>query len=383
MASYERTLEDTLEAKLEALTYITANSVPVLNWGDVTSDTAYPCVSVRVQPRERLAPNADYYRLTCEVVAYRYMQDDKNQVTSGKALDEIFAEISNWAHGLGSDRPHLVFSDGEYLSGTASVSDPIYRATNGDGRAWTVSIYIKPSSNTSAKQTILGYGNAFGGIAEIYYDGTDGQKNVTLKYGKTSQYLQMTTLANSVTVGAWNHIMITFDGGTTGLDAGAVSDYYGRFKIFVNGIPAATTNSTPSNGYGGSISDTAFILGKFLDTHLEDEFGLDEFAWWDSDVSGNLSTIYNGGKPHDLGLLATAPMNYWKLGHDDALPVVPDDIGSHDLASTNMTDGDNIKGLITGLPFVVDGVVNVAGIEDISDGIHSKGVSFEIYDTIA
>ena len=98
--SVERALEDTLEGLVEGLTYITANSVPVLNWGDVSADTVYPCVSVRVQPRERIAPNADYYRLVCEVVAYRYMQDDKNQTTSGKALDEIFAEISTWAHGL-------------------------------------------------------------------------------------------------------------------------------------------------------------------------------------------------------------------------------------------------------------------------------------------
>ena len=33
MASYERTLEDTLEAAVEALTYITANSVPVAYTG--------------------------------------------------------------------------------------------------------------------------------------------------------------------------------------------------------------------------------------------------------------------------------------------------------------------------------------------------------------
>ena len=44
MASYERTLEDTIEALVEGLTYITANSVPVLNWGDVSADTAYPCI---------------------------------------------------------------------------------------------------------------------------------------------------------------------------------------------------------------------------------------------------------------------------------------------------------------------------------------------------
>ena len=100
MASYERTLEDTLEAAVEALTYIAANSVPVLNWGDVTADRVLPCVSVRVQPRERIAPNADYYRIVCEVVAYRYMGDDPNQITSGKSLDEIFEDISTWAHGL-------------------------------------------------------------------------------------------------------------------------------------------------------------------------------------------------------------------------------------------------------------------------------------------
>jgi len=101
--STERALEDTMEAQIEALTYISDNGVPVLNWGDVSADTAYPCVSVRVQPRERIAPNADFYRLPVEVVAYRYMQDDKNQTTSGKALDDIFSEISTWAHGLDKD----------------------------------------------------------------------------------------------------------------------------------------------------------------------------------------------------------------------------------------------------------------------------------------
>lgn len=98
--SYERALEDTLEAALEALTYIAANSVPVLNWGDVSADTTYPCVSVRVQPRERIAPNDTKYRLLVEVIAYRYMEDDTNQTTSGKSLDEIFAEISTWQQGL-------------------------------------------------------------------------------------------------------------------------------------------------------------------------------------------------------------------------------------------------------------------------------------------
>lgn len=100
MASYERTLEDTLEGLIEALSYISVNSVPVLNWGDVTNDRALPCVSVRVLPRERIAPNDTKYRLRVEVVAYRHMGDDPNQTTSGKALDDIFEAISTWAHAL-------------------------------------------------------------------------------------------------------------------------------------------------------------------------------------------------------------------------------------------------------------------------------------------
>ena len=100
MASYERTLEDTLEAAVEGLTYISTNSIPVLNWGDVTADRALPCVSVRVNNRERIAPNADFYRLVVEVVAYRHMGDDPNQTQSGKALDEIFDSISDWAYAL-------------------------------------------------------------------------------------------------------------------------------------------------------------------------------------------------------------------------------------------------------------------------------------------
>jgi len=96
MASYERTLEDALEAEVEALTYIAANSVPVLNWDDQSADRVLPCVTVRVQPRQRIAPNADYYILLVEVVAYRHRGDDANQTVQ----DAIYDDLATWAQAL-------------------------------------------------------------------------------------------------------------------------------------------------------------------------------------------------------------------------------------------------------------------------------------------
>ena len=124
MASYERTLEDTLEAAVEGLTYISTNSVPVVNWGDVSADRALPCVSVRVNPRERVAPNADFYRLVVEVVAYRHMGDDPNQTASGKALDEIYEDINVWAYALTAA---TISADGIVgIQGIEEINDSIH-----------------------------------------------------------------------------------------------------------------------------------------------------------------------------------------------------------------------------------------------------------------
>ena len=81
---------------VSALTYITANSIPVRNWDDQDDARAFPCVTVMVAPRERIAPNADFYRLTVEVIAHRYRGDDPNTT----ALDAIYNDIADWANAI-------------------------------------------------------------------------------------------------------------------------------------------------------------------------------------------------------------------------------------------------------------------------------------------
>ena len=97
MASPEITLQGTIKAAVAALTYITANSVPVRNWDDSDDARALPCVLVRVLPRERIAPNAPYYKMPVEISCLRHRGDDPN----GTGQDSIYAEISTWANGSG------------------------------------------------------------------------------------------------------------------------------------------------------------------------------------------------------------------------------------------------------------------------------------------
>ena len=41
---------------------------------------------------------------------------------------------------------------------------------------------------------------------------------------------------------------------------------------------------------------------------------VDELAIWDSDQSGNVSSIYNNGTPFDLSTLGTQPKHWWRMG---------------------------------------------------------------------
>ena len=69
---------------------------------------------------------------------------------------------------------------------------------------------------------------------------------------------------------------------------------------------------------------------------------IDEAAIWDSALtSGNVTTIYNSGQPADLTSLS--PVAWWRMGEDASFNTnwtIPDQIGSNDGTSANMTVDD-------------------------------------------
>ena len=120
-ASEERTLENAIITALDLLTYIAANSIPVRNWDDQDDTRAFPCVTVQVSPRERIAPNASFYRLPVSVNCYRHRGDDPDQAV----LDLIYNEVVDLANAI--DAASDFSMDGiTYNPGTEEMQDAIH-----------------------------------------------------------------------------------------------------------------------------------------------------------------------------------------------------------------------------------------------------------------
>ena len=228
-----------------------------------------------------------------------------------------------------SNTKSVNFSNQDYLGANAGqVEDVLGRSGNGSGSgdAWTIAFWYKASSDNQG-QTIVYYGNndvTNNGFLELRQTNSSGQKRLRLRYGSNNNYVQLTTAAGSLTAGTWQHIVVTYDGGTTGASSGSLSDYYGRFSIYIDNS-VQTTNNTHSNfGYSGSIVGQNWRVGRFASGSHMRQTRVDELALFDSDQSANVSDIYNSGVPFDLSTLGTQPKHWWRMGDGDTYPYLQD-----------------------------------------------------------
>ena len=242
-----------------------------------------------------------------------------------------------------SNTRSVVFNNNEYVDATATTSHPLYRAANGSGSgdAWTLMLWVKPGSSNNQNQTLLYFGGdttSEAGVALHYKGNSDGIK---LTYGSSFNYLQLVTPTNSLTVGSWHQIVVTYDGGTTGVASNAISNYYGRFQIWIDGVSQSTTNSHANYGNSSSVPADLFRIGRErTGQYLRNDTRIDEVAIWASDETTNVASIYNSGTPHDLTALGSSPAHYWRMGDGDTYPTLQDNVGSLDLTMNNMASND-------------------------------------------
>ena len=240
------------------------------------------------------------------------------------------------------------FNNNDYLGANAALLDSaLGRATNGGGSgdAWTVSCYFKPGTSSNASQTIFYFGAndvANNGQLQIKYNGS--LNRVEFRYGSNNNRLNLVTSSNSLTVSQWSHIMVTYDGGSTGSSSASLSSYYGRFSIYIDGVLQSTTNSHSNYGYTGSISGQNLRTGRWNSgQNLRNSCKVDELAVWDSDQSANISSIYNSGTPFDLTTLTPSPSHWWRMGDSDNYPTIQDKIGTAHFSMYNMTVADIVS----------------------------------------
>jgi hypothetical protein len=244
-----------------------------------------------------------------------------------------------------SNTKSINFSNQDYLGANAALLDAeLGRSGNGSGSgdAWTISLWYKASTDNQG-QTILYFGNndiANNGYLELRQVNASGGKRLRLRYGSNNNYLQLATPAGSLTTGTWQHILVTYDGGTTGSSSADLSDYYSRFTIRINDTVQSTSNTHSNYGYTGSIVGQNFRLGRLVSGNSMRQARVDELAIWGSDQDSNHSDIYNSGTPFDLDTLTTSPDHWWRMGDGDTYPNIQDNVGTATFVMYNMTAAD-------------------------------------------
>ena len=244
-----------------------------------------------------------------------------------------------------SNTKSVHFSNGEYMQATASLlAGALGRTGNGAGAsdAWSIAMWFKPSAAVQG-QTVFYFGDSDvtnGGYIQVMQLNNGGAKALRLRYGSNNNCLRMQTTYGSITSGQWHHVLITYDGGTTGASSADMADYYGRFKVYVDGVVQTRSDSHVNYGYTASVDADNCRMGRFASGNYMRDCRVDEFAVWDSDQSGNVADIYNSGATHDLSLLTNPPLNYWRMGDGDTFPTIEDQIGTADFTMLNMVASD-------------------------------------------
>ena len=234
----------------------------------------------------------------------------------------------------------------QWLQGNPTVMNALERASNGDGNAWTISMWVKPDTTNTSNQTLLVYGagdDYNGGAITVKQS---GGTSLVLNYGTVYDNIILVA-GNSFVNNTWQHVMITFDGGTTGVDSNLSTDYYSRFDIYIDGVLKSNVGVASNSGYDGAISganpsDNIFRIGRASNVHNNYYGGIiNQVAIWNSDETANLSTIYNSGATQDLSSLTSTPSHYYEI--ESSITTVTDVSGSADLTGYNFSASDLVS----------------------------------------
>lgn len=276
---------------------------------------------------------------TTEAAAINYNGEDRQNI------DII---VSNPPY---NNTKSINFPNTGYISATlpSMLQSTLGRVGNGSGSndAWTIALYFKAGTSNNIDQKIFYFGDNDlnnGNHCYLRYDGSTNDMNLRFRYGSNNNNLELQTPDNSISDQVWHHILISYDGGTTGSSSGDINDYYSRFKIFIDGIQQTTNNSNGNFGTTTSLTLDEFRVGRYLfGNNLRNSCRVDELAIWDSDQSSNVSSIYNAGVPFDYTNLATQPTMWSRFGDGDTYPILNDNIGSVMLMMNSMTSADIVN----------------------------------------
>ena len=145
---------------------------------------------------------------------------------------------------------------------------------------------------------------------------------VTRKFGNATGHVVYSNTDYGTTQlddGNWHHLLGVFIASTD------------NWRVFVDGNSTPEINQTIASWQyfdknvkiGQQGSQTNYFVGN-----------VDECAYWLSDESANLSTIYNSGVPNNLNDLSTPPLSWWRF-EDTGTTATDSGSGGNDGTLTN------------------------------------------------
>lgn len=128
--------------------------------------------------------------------------------------------------------------------------------------------------------------------------------SIEIYHRGASNYSAFAVPSVSLSTGTWYHFLQVWTGS--------------HIKFYIDGVEKLNTSSGSTTTYGGrSGYDIRFTLG--FGSSGYGDLKLDEFAWWDSDQSANISDIRDSvtGGPKDLSQMTTQPTHWYRMGDND------------------------------------------------------------------
>ena len=245
-----------------------------------------------------------------------------------------------------SNTKSVSYGTSTYMGANAALLDgTLGRSTDGSGSgdAWTIALWVKPAA-ISGGQTLVYFGdNDTTNSGHLEFRITSTGK-LRFRYGSDNNHIQRTSSNVVFTQNTWTHVVVTYDGSSTGASSGSLSSYYGSFELFVDGSSVTTSDVHNNYGYSGSVAGENLRLGRLVSgNYLSSGSKIEEVAVWNSDQTTNVSSIYNSGSPFDLSTLATSPTHWWRMGDGDTFPTITDNVGTAHFVMYNMTASDIVN----------------------------------------
>lgn len=189
---------------------------------------------------------------------------------------------------------------------------------------FSMSFWVKPN-NLAAQRCIYSKvtadANVYGFNIQINTAG-----RIILQPRSVGSLLIWTDNSLSVAAGVWNHVVVTYDGGSN----------LNGFRVYVNGVMATIPGSSTMSGTW--LSNQTAMLGS-RNSALYYSGYMDEVSIWNKALTqAEVVEAYGGGGPTNLFNHSSVGnlKNYYRMGDLDTFPAVTDNQGISNGTCINM-----------------------------------------------